>query len=41
MLALLFRDALVDLREVNIPARFLLAAVSPGADLIQLLGTYH
>ena len=37
LVALLFRDPLVDLREVNIPARFLLAAVPLGADLVQLL----
>ena len=36
LVALLFRDPPVDLREVNIPSRLLLAAVPLGADLVQL-----
>jgi hypothetical protein len=41
LVALLFGDPPVDLREVDIPARLLFAAVPLGADLVQLLGTYH
>ena len=41
LVALLFRDPLVDLREVDVAAGLLFAPVSLGADLVQLLGTYH
>ena len=41
LVALLFRNPLMHLGEVDIPAGLLFAAVPLGADLVQLLGTYH
>jgi hypothetical protein len=37
LVALLFGDPPVDLRKMNVPARFLFAVISLGADLVEVL----
>ena len=41
LVALPFGNPLIDLREMEVATRLLLAAVPPGANFISLLGTYQ